>query len=511
MRLRHFLVVSIVVALTAVGWQAFKGRTIGDATVYRTAVVERGNLVSTIIASGAVNAVVTVDVGSQLSGQIAELLADFNDEVREGQPLARLDPESFEARVRQAEAELEIARAQLLSRHAAVKQTVADVVNARNARDVADANMASARAIYAETELDLRRKQPLADRGTISRSELERVRALRDSALAQLRAADSQKQAQVAAITSAEAAIRMSEVQVEIARANVKQQIAVLEFARVELARTIIRAPLDGVVIARNVELGQTVAASLQAPTLFTIAQDLRQMQVEANVDEADIGGIKPGQRAVFTVDAYPGRSFHGEIVDIHKSPLVFQNVVTYPVVVSADNRDRALLPGMTATIRIIFAERRDVLRVPNAALRFQPPDAVKTDVDQATANDRIDRGIGGGGGAGASDRSGGGGGAGQQRGREVGPGKPDVVWVPGRDGAPVAVRIRTGASDGDFTEVLSGPLKLKKAKKNRAKASGETPAAEPVSAPLLEGQEVIVGITTTQREDRIWGLRWGL
>ena len=221
---------------------------------------------------------------------------------------------------------------------------------------------------------------------------LDRVRAQRDAAHAQLRAADARQRAEVAAIAGAEAAIRVAKAQVEIARAAVRQRQAALDFTKVELARTVIRAPLDGVVIGRNVELGQTVAASLQAPTLFTIAQDLRQMQVEANVDEADIGHIEPNQRVTFTVDAYLGRSFRGGIVEIHKAPQVFQNVVTYTVVISAENSDLALLPGMTATVRIVVAEKADVLKVPNAALRFRPPGSVRTAVAHITGRQSFER-----------------------------------------------------------------------------------------------------------------------
>ncbi len=502
------MIATLVVVLAAAGWLAFGARMGPDAPVYRTGVVERGDLVSTITTSGAVNALVTVAVGSQLSGQIAELFVDFNDEVREGQPLARIDPKSFEARASEAAAEVEIARAELLSRQAANEQAVADVANARNARAVAEAQTASARAIYVEAERDHQRKQPLAARGTISKSELDRVRAQRDSAHAQLRAADARQRAEVAAIASAEAAIRVAKAQVEIARAAVRQRQAALDFDKVELARTVIRAPLDGVVIGRNVELGQTVAASLQAPTLFTIAQDLRRMQVEANVDEADIGRIKPGQRVSFTVDAYLGRSFRGGIVEIHKAPQVFQNVVTYTVVISAENSDLALLPGMTATVRIVVAEKADVLKVPNAALRFRPPGSVPTAVAPTTVAARAGRGVGGSSGGGASDGGAGGGGLGGARAGEAGPAGPGVVWVLGQDGAPVAVPVRTGTRDGSATESLSGPLG--KAKKKRAARSKETPATGFVSGPLREGQEVIVGIKKRRGEKRTLGLRWG-
>lgn len=502
------MIATLVVALPAAGWLASGDRMGPGAPVYRTAVVERGDLVSTVTTSGAVNALVTVAVGSQLSGQISELFADFNDEVRKDQPLARIDPKSFEARANEAAAEVEIARAELLSRQAAREQAVADVANARNARAVAEAQTASARAIYVEAERDHQRKQPLAARGTISKSELDRVRAQRDSAHAQLRAADARQRAEVAAIAGAEAAIRVAKAQVEIARAAVRQRQAALDFTKVDLARTVIRAPLDGVVIGRNVELGQTVAASLQAPTLFTIAQDLRRMQVEANVDEADIGRIKPGQRVSFTVDAYLGRSFRGAIVDIHKAPQVFQNVVTYTVVISAENSDLALLPGMTATVRIVVAEKADVLKVPNAALRFRPPGGVPTAVTPTKAVVRAGRGVGGSGGGGASDGTAGGGGTGGARAGEAGSAGPGVVWVLGQDDVPVAVPVRTGTSDGSATEILTGPLG--KAKKKQAARSKETPSTGFVSGTLREGQEVIVGIKKRRDKKTVWGLRWG-
>ncbi len=453
-RMKRFLIASLVLALAGAGLLAFVAGTDGDPPTYRTAPIQRGALVSAVTSSGTVAAVVTVEVGSQLSGQVAELLADFNDEVRRGQPLARLDPQSFEARVRQAAAELEVARAELLSRQAAVEQAAADFANARGTRVVAKAQTASVRATYDEAELDLRRKQPLAKSGAVPESALERALAKRDSALADLRAAEAQQRVQRAAIGSAKAALRIAEAKVEIARATIKQRKAALDHAEVELARSVIRAPLDGVVIGRNVDLGQTVAASLQAPTLFTIAQDLRLMQVEANVDEADIGRVKPGQRVTFTVDAYRGRTFGGEVAQIRKAPQVVQNVVTYTVVISTDNGDLALLPGMTATVRIVVAEKADVLKVPNAALRFRPSGTRSRTVPLT-----------------------------RKEGGRV-EGKPGVVWVPVEDGRPMAVAIRTGTSDGSATEVVSGPLS--------------------------EGREVIIGTTPPRKRTRTLGLRGG-
>lgn len=332
------------------------------AVEYRFGVVDRGEVVSTISTSGTLGAVVTVDVGTQVSGQVAELHADFNTEVKEGQLIARIDPQTFEARLRQAEADLAIAKANVSMQVAAKARAEADLASAQ-------ANLENRRATDAEAARELTRKEALLARGVASNRDVTQAKAQAESAAAQTRAA-------AAALRSAEAQILVSQAQIENARAQVQQREASVEQALIDLERTFIRAPVNGVVINRQVSLGQTVAASLNAPVLFTIAQDLRQMQVEANVDEADIGQIQTGQEVEFTVDAHAGRTFRGRIQQVRQAPEVVQNVVTYTVIVSANNAQQLLLPGMTANVNVVLNRREDTLRVPNAALRFRPANA---------------------------------------------------------------------------------------------------------------------------------------
>lgn len=368
------LVFLVLVVLTAGATGTyFYTQSRGSTPRYRFAKVERGPIIATVSATGNLNAVITVQVGSQISGQIKELHADFNSPVKKAQIIARIDPETFLAKVKQVTAELEAARAAVLNQEAQVERARADVENARAARAGAQAQTAKAQVALLDTKRDLDRKSDLLKKELIAQSEKDTAQAAYDSALALLEAARAQEQALASAIRAVEAQLKVAEAQLQAALAQVRQREAQLEQAQVDLEHTVIRAPVDGVVVSRNVDVGQTVAASLQAPTLFTIAQDLTRMQVDTNVDEADIGQIRLGQRATFTVDSFPGQTFAGEVVQIRKAPLVVQNVVTYDVVVSAQNSQLKLLPGMTANVRIVVDQKGSVLRVPNAALRFRP------------------------------------------------------------------------------------------------------------------------------------------
>lgn len=315
------------------------------APQYRVAPLEKGNIVATVAASGILNPVVSVQVGSQVSGQLKEVLVDYNSEVKRGQVIARLDPQSFEHRVHQAQADVDAARAQLAMQRASV--------------GVQRAQLAQAEVNLAEAKRVLDRKQELMEKGFISAAERDTAQAAYEAQREQVRAARAQ--------------MAVAEASAGNAQAGVKQREAALAQARVDLERTVITAPLDGVVVNRSVEAGQTVAASLQAPELFIIAENLSDMRVEVAVDEAEIGRIQPGQKASFTVDAFAGRQFFGEVRQIRKSAQTVSNVVTYMVEVSAPNPDRILLPGMTANVRIVIDKRDGVLKVPNAALRFRP------------------------------------------------------------------------------------------------------------------------------------------
>src|SRR5713101_3753215 len=318
--------VFLVLAATASGaW--FYAQSRGSTPRFRTVKLERGPLTATVSATGTLNAVVTVQVGSQVSGQIKELFADFNSQVKRNQLVARIDPEKFQAAVAQGKAQVDAAKANVLNQRAVVEKTRADLANAQAALAVAKAQSAKA-----------------------------------------------QEDAQVSQIRSAEAQLRVTEAMLQAAIANVVQQEAGLKQSQVDLDHTEIRAPVDGVVVSRTVDVGQTVAASLQAPTLFTIAQDLTQMQVDTNVDEADVGRIREGLHATFTVDSFANQNFSGEVMQVRKAPQVLQNVVTYNVVISARNPDLKLLPGMTANVRLVVEQKDSVLKVPNSALRFRLP-----------------------------------------------------------------------------------------------------------------------------------------
>ena len=333
-------------ALGAGGWWWYEQRAAAEAPQLRTAKVERGRLVATVAASGTLAATVQVQVSSQVSGQIREVFADFNSEVKKGQLLARLDPETFEYRVRQAEADVEATRAQVGVQQATVAARQSDVSRVTINLD--------------EARRDLARKTDLVERNFISPAEADRARAV-------YRALEQE-------LVSARAQLELAQAQVRNARAVVQQREAQLASARVDLGRTQIRAPVDGVVIKRSIEPGQTVAVSLQAPELFLIAQNLRDMQVEVSIDEAEVSRVRVGQGTTFTVDAFPGRTFEGTVRQVRKASKSEQNVITYTAVVSAENEAQALLPGMTANVRIVTDVRENALKVPNAALRFRPP-----------------------------------------------------------------------------------------------------------------------------------------
>jgi HlyD family secretion protein len=330
----------------------------GRAPEFRLAKLERGNVTSLVSASGTLNAVTTIQVGSQISGQIKELLADFNSVVKKGQLLARIDPESYQLKVRQAEADVEAARTALL-------QKQSDAVAARS-------QVLRARITYADAKSDLDRKEGLVAKSFISPAELDKAKFLEQGA--------------AEAVRTAQAQVSSAEAQIANASAIIKQREAALASARNDFAKTEITAPVDGTVISRAVEAGQTVAASLNTPTLFTIAQDLRDMQVEVAIDESDIGKIRLDQPVTFTVDAFPGRNFDGRVRQIRKAAQTLQNVVTYTVVVGTANPTLTLVPGMTANVRIVADSRSNVLKVPNAALRWRPAGTAAAKDDAAPA-----------------------------------------------------------------------------------------------------------------------------
>jgi HlyD family secretion protein len=372
--MKRLLSLGVVAVLVGAGvWGYFYAQSRGNAPKYRTSRVERGPLTAAVSATGNVNAVTTVQVGSQVSGQIKQLFADFNTIVEKNQIIARIDPEIFEAKVNQARADVASAQATVINQEAQVQKAHADVENARAALAEAKANTAKAQVAVVDANRDFERKSQLFRRELIAKSDLDSSQAANDSAIALREAARAKELSLTAAIQSAIAQARVVEAQLQASRAQVDQKRAALAQAQADLDRTTIRSPVNGVVVSRAVDVGQTVAASLQAPTLFTIAEDLTKMQVEVSVDEADIGRVKLDDRASFTVDSFPGQTFSGTVMQIRKAALVVQNVVTYTVVVAVDNPGGRLLPGMTANVKMIVAEKPSVLKIPNAALRFRP------------------------------------------------------------------------------------------------------------------------------------------
>ncbi|MDG6349127.1 efflux RND transporter periplasmic adaptor subunit [Luteimonas sp. 8-5] len=308
-------VVALVVLAAAAWW--WQQRDAGDAGGYRTTIVETGDIRVAISATGTLSAISTVTVGSQVSGQVTEVLVDFNDKVEQGQVIARIDPSTYEAQIEQGNAQVASARAQL-------RQAQASLRNA---------------------ELDYQRKAELGAAQLVAKSDIDLARAARDQAQAQ----------------------------VNSAQAQIRQQAASTRTTQVNLDRTVIRSPVDGVVLTRSIEPGQTVAASLQAPELFTIAEDLSKMKIELAVDESDIGQVREGQAVGFTADAFPDRQFRGTVEQVRLSATTTSNVVTYPVVVTVDNSDGTLLPGLTVNAEIEVSKREGVLKVANAALRYKP------------------------------------------------------------------------------------------------------------------------------------------
>lgn len=434
---------ALVGTLAAGAFVAYRYFSGPAALQYRTARVERGALAASVSATGNLNAVIMVLVGSQVSGTIKELDADFNTAVRTGQIIARIDPALFEAAVNQARADVKAAQSTVLNQAAQVEQAGTNVDNARAAYAEARAQTAKALVGVVDARRTLGRQTELFERGLIAAADRDSAQTAYDASVAQHESAAAHEQALASAIRSAEAQLRVQEAMLQTARDQVEQKQAALAQAQINLDHTTIRSPVDGVVVNRAVDVGQTVAATLQAPTLFTIAQDLTKMQVETSVDEADIGRIRAETPVTFTVDAFPGEAFTGKVSQIRKAPQVAQNVVTYAVVVAVANPSGKLLPGMTANVNFVTDRRSDVLKVANTALRFRPP------------------------GVGASAAESMRGSAAQQA-RPPAERRPGaagsaegLVWVLGRDGRPVPVQVTVGITDGTSTEIVLGDLNV--------------------------------------------------
>ena len=506
---KRLAIVCAVVAAVALGGFWYWGDG-ASAAEYMTGRVERGNLRNTVTATGTLQAVTTVQVGSQASGTISALYADFNSTVRKGQVIAQLDPSTMQAQVQQARANLAQAQAGLVQARAGLTQSRAGVGSSRagvsdaqakaaaassttqNQRagvTSAEANVAVLKAQLDDAASVLRQEESLLKSGVISQREYETAQttyktaqARHNQAVAQLnqamlseRSSASAGQAQAAAqitqarsqVEQSQAQVGQAEAQVLNAQAGVEQARAALQLAEVNLGHTTIRSPIDGVVVSRDVDVGQTVAASLSAPTLFTIAQDLTQMQVIADIDQADIGLVEQAKGVGFDVDAFPGDEFKGAIRQIRLNPeAAASNVVTYNVVIDVANPEQKLKPGMTANLTVTIDERNNVVKVPNAALRFAPQ--LTAEQRAARAANNSNRGArrqqqdanADGATDGNTQQGARGGGNFASPTSPVLPGQTRRVWVLTADGKAEPRRIKVGLSDGSSTEVVEGELR---------------------------------------------------
>jgi HlyD family secretion protein len=389
---RFFPWIALIVALLIVASVVRQCRN-GGAENYQIAIVTRGPITQAVTATGTLNPVVNVQVGSQVSGNIAKLSADFNSQVKAGQVVAQIDPALFQATVTQAEG---------------------DLANAQAALELAKINATRTKELFATK-------------------------------------------------TSAQADLDQAMANLHQAEANVKIKQGALDKAKADLDHCTITSPIDGVVISRNVDVGQTVAASLQAPVIFQIANDLTKMQIDANVAEADVGVLEVGQDVDFTVDAFPTRTFHGKIVQVRNAPITVQNVVTYDTVIGVSNPDLKLKPGMTANVSIIIAHKDDVLQIKNAALRYRPAEATPAEVRSKSPAPASARGSG-------------------RRERRT---SERTVYLL-TSGRPQPVQIRTGISDGVVTEVIDG---LKEGDRVvTAELASKSPSASPPANPFSGG-----------------------
>jgi len=366
---------AVMVSAGAYMWRAYTQAAIA----YETVALERGTIQASVTATGTLNAVVDVQVGSQVSGNIKALYADFNTRVTKGQLVALIDPQTFQAQVDQAQAGLGALHSAVITAGAQVEKARADLAASAAGVKSAEAILAKDQANELNAKVQWERAEGLFSAGVMSNQDHDTAKAMYDANRSQVVADQSLIDAAKQAVQSAAAQVRVAESQLASGQAQERQAQAVLNQAKINLEHTRITAPVDGTVIARRMDVGQTVAASFQAPTIFEIAQDLTKMQVDTSVDEADIGNIIVGQTASFTVDSYPGTTFRGHVTDVRKAPITTQNVVTYDVVIGVANPDFKLFPGMTANVAILTAKLDDTLKVPNSALRFRPTaDAIK-------------------------------------------------------------------------------------------------------------------------------------
>lgn len=400
---------------------------------YVTARIDRGDIEPTVTTSGNLNAVITVQVGSQVSGNIIALYADFNTKVKKGQLVALIDPAPFKAAVEQARASLNAATAGVVTTRATLAKSQSDLASVVANVANQNANVVKANSAVGLAKLESERAQTLLTEQIASQEAADTAKAAYDQAVASMDAAKAGLNAALASADSAQKQVDVARAQLDQATAVVQQDAAVLAQAQLNLDHTRILAPLDGTVESRNMDVGQTVAASFQAPIIFLIAQDLTKMQVDTNVDEADVAPIRLGQQASFTVDAYPGQLFTGRVAQIRKAPINVQNVITYDVVIEVSNPDLKLFPGMTANAAIVTGHAPNALRIPKAALRFRPriTQGMHT---KSTPSQAPKQGA-------------------QQ------PQAMQTVYVLDNEGQPRPVRVKLGVADANYVQLLGDNL----------------------------------------------------
>jgi HlyD family secretion protein len=528
---RRLLMAGVPIALIAALLWSYRG---AGAVEYYTAQVERGSVSQVVQATGTINAVVSVQVGSQVSGNIEKLNVDFNSHVTKDQIIAQIEPSNFNARLMQAEADLQTAQANVKGLEANIETAKGDIL-------VAKANLEKAKAQLFDAKTQEDRTAQLADTGVVSAQQRDTAKAAYDSARAGVSATEAQ-------VEQSQAKLQSTIAQRDQAVAQVLVKRAAEASARLDLDHTTIRAPIDGTVIARNVDVGQTVAASLSAPTLFVIAQDLTKMLVYAKTDEADVGRIQPGAEATFRVDSFPRETFSGRVQQVRMNASTVQNVVTYDTIIEFDNPGQRLFPGMTAYVSIPVAWANDVVKIPNGALRFTPDlsdserdalyakyniptdnaagaggaasgtntPAAGADPAQTGGDNAGGRGAGGArrGGAGGLGRGNGGGGGQRRQQANAGDGAPaagpgaaggrgggrargaganaggnrndwGIVWKELPDHSLQPVRVRQGVTDFTFTAMQEGNLKVGDELVIGQTTAAANAAARPAAAPL--------------------------
>ena len=439
--LKWGIAASLALALAAAGavWRAH----LRNAITYDTVPVERGPIQAKVTATGNLNAVVDVLVSSQVSGNIKALYADWNSKVRKGQLVALIDPQIFQAQVDQATATFRSAQSATITAQAQLEKTQSDLSAANATEKDAEAIAAKDLANETNAKAQWQRAEMLLHEQIIAQQDYDTAKANYDASQAQVTADQAQIDAAKQNMQSAQASVKVAQNQLATAQAQERQTQAALQQAQINLDHCQIYAPVDGTVIARRMDVGQTVASTLNPPTIFEIAQDLTKMQVDTNVDESDVGNVAKGQQATFIVDSYPGTTFHGVVADIRKAPIITQNVVTYDVVITVDNSDFKLLPGMTANVTILTAKLDDTLKVPNSVLRFRPsaPVLKKTGLPAPQAD------------------------------------KQQIYVL--RAGNLAAVPVRFGLSDGKYTAVTSDQLQPGAQVVVRATMSGDSSSTQ--------------------------------